>query len=82
MLNQDDTTTRPNGTDVHNDPTRGLAGKIQATQATAPEHATEQAIIRVAREAFERDCHPKQVWESRSRENERITDYSGGEADG
>jgi hypothetical protein len=81
MLNQDSTTTVTEGTDAQSDPTRRLAGKIQAAQATAPAEATEKAIIRVAREAFEQDCHPQEVWQADSRQNNRLTDYTGGESD-
>lgn len=56
-------------------PSDGLAGKIQATQSTAPDDVDWRAVLRVAWVAWDTDTDPARVW---AREcNHEITDEWG-----
>lgn len=58
-------------------PSDGLAGKIQATQTTAPEGANWRDVLNVAWVAFEGGLDPADVWARKH--NHELDEWGGAE---
>jgi len=58
-------------------PSFGFPGKLNAARNSAPESAPESVILRVARKAHDRECHPRQIW--REGVDGTVTDFGGDE---
>lgn len=60
-------------------PKRGVAGKIQRANSTAPEDAPVDLIQRVALTAHQEDADPAEVWEQQAWPNRTLAEYSRGD---